>query len=290
MWQRDAAADTGAKTPTWGFSSSPLVLDDLVVVAASGSLIAYDAATGERRWVGPPAGGASYSSPQLVTLGGVPQILLVSATGLTSVSPDDGKMLWHHPWEGYPIVQPALTPEGDVLISVGQDSGTRRIGVTHGPAAWTTAERWTTNGLKAYFNDFVVHEGYAYGIDGRLVACIDLAERRAQVEGRPLRRRPARPAARPGPPPRARRAGRAGAGEGGARTSSPRSRRSRPSRARRGTTPVLVGDVLLVRNDREMAAFRLATEGAIGYEVTPAVVRCAMSASSSLRRRARISS
>ena len=43
VWSRNAAADTGAKVPDWGFSSSPLVVDDLVIVAASGTLVAYDA-------------------------------------------------------------------------------------------------------------------------------------------------------------------------------------------------------------------------------------------------------
>ena len=42
MWTRNAASDTGAKTPGWGFSSSPLVVDDLVIVAAAGRLAAYD--------------------------------------------------------------------------------------------------------------------------------------------------------------------------------------------------------------------------------------------------------
>jgi outer membrane protein assembly factor BamB len=257
LWTHDAAADTKTATPTWGFSSSPLVIDGQVIVAASGTLIAYDAATGERRWLGPPAGGASYSSPQLVTLAGVPQVLLVSAKGLSSVSPSDGKMLWHHPWEGYPIVQPALTDDGDVLISVGQDSGTRRLSVTHGPSAWTTEERWTSNGLKAYFNDFVVHEGYAYGIDGRLVACIDLADGQRKWKG-----------------------GRYGAGqvillpeqdlllvlgEQGelalVKAAPDGFTEVATAHALEGKTwnhPVLVGDTLLVRNDREMAAFRLA--------------------------------
>jgi hypothetical protein len=258
VWTKNAAADTGMKTPIWGFSGSPLVLGDLAIVAASGRLVAYDAKTGARRWLGPPASGDSYSSPQLVTLGGVPQVLLLAATGLTSVDPGDGRMLWSHPWKGYPIVQPAVMPDGDVLISVNQDSGLRRIGISRGPTGWTTVERWTSNGLKPYFNDFVVHEGHAYGIDGWFVTCVDLATGERKWKG-----------------------GRYGAGqvllladqglllvlgEKGelalvkAAPDQFTEVAKMPSPAVEGKTwnhPVLVGDTVLVRNDREMAAFRL---------------------------------
>ena len=77
VWSRNAASDTGAKVPGWGFASSPLVVDDVVIVAASGRLAAYDLATGEPRWFG-PTGGGGYSSPHLVTIDGVAQILLLS--------------------------------------------------------------------------------------------------------------------------------------------------------------------------------------------------------------------
>ena len=53
--------------------------DDLVIVAAAGQLVAYDLATGEPRWFG-PAGGVSYSSPHLVTIDGVAQVLLLSGS------------------------------------------------------------------------------------------------------------------------------------------------------------------------------------------------------------------
>jgi outer membrane protein assembly factor BamB len=118
LWSRNAASDTSAKLPGWGFAGSPLVIGDTVIVATAGTLVAYAAATGEPRWKG-PEGHGGYSSPQLVTISGVPQILLLSGTGATSVAPADGKVLWEHEWKGDGIVQPALTADGDVLIGAG---------------------------------------------------------------------------------------------------------------------------------------------------------------------------
>jgi len=58
VWSRNAASDTDTKLPTWGFASSPLVVNKFVIVAAAGTLAAYDLATGNPRWVGPHHGGS----------------------------------------------------------------------------------------------------------------------------------------------------------------------------------------------------------------------------------------
>src|SRR6185436_2713589 len=259
VWSRNAASDTKAQVPDWGFSSSPLVVDDVVIVAVGGQLAAYDLATGKPRWSGPD-GGVSYSSPQLVTIDGVAQVLLLSGAGATSVVPADGKQLWEHAWRGFPIVQPAVTADGDVLISASGQSGTRRIAVAHGPGGWTTQERWTSIGLKPYFNDFVVHNGHAFGFDGRILACIDLKDGTRKWKG-----------------------GHYGNGqlvllpdqdlllvlseEGElALVKATPDQYTELARfpAIEGKTwnhPVLVGDVLLVRNDQEMAAFQLSLAG-----------------------------
>lgn len=173
IWSRNAAADTESEIPYWGFSGSPLVIHDGVIVAVAGQLAAYDLDTGEPRWFG-PKGGDGYSSPHLMTIDGVSQVLLLSGAGATSFLPADGTVLWEHPWPGYPIVQPAQTADGDILISASEGSGIRRIGVAVGPDGWTTDERWTSVRLKPYFNDYVVHQGHAFGFDGSILACIDL--------------------------------------------------------------------------------------------------------------------
>ena len=175
IWSRDAAADTGATLPTWGFAGSPIAVQDALIVAASGVLASYDLATGAPRWTGAP-GAEGYSSPQLVTLDGVPQVLLVTGDGLTSVAPATGKPLWSHVWKGYPMVQPAPTGDGGVLFSHNESDGLRRLAVQQGAGGWTATERWTSKGLKPYFNDFVVHKGYAYGFDGSILSCVRLTD------------------------------------------------------------------------------------------------------------------
>ena len=259
VWSRNAATDAGKKVPGWGFASSPLVVDGVVIVAVAGKLAAYDLATGKPRWSGPD-GGAGYSSPHLLTIDGVAQILLMSGRGATSVAPADGTLLWKYAWPSeLPIVQPALTPDGDVLMSVASASegiGMRRIAVAHGPGGWSVEERWNSTGLKSYFNDFVAHDGYAFGFDGGILACIDLKDGQRKWKG-----------------------GRYGHGQlvllpdqgvllvmseegelalvAAAHDQFKELARFPAIEGKTWNHPALAGDVLLVRNGQEMAAFRL---------------------------------
>jgi len=180
-WSRDSAADTAAATPDWGFSSSPLVIDDKVIVHTGGpngkAVVAYDTDSGEPRWFA-PAGTLSYGSAQLATIDGVRQVILLTGDGASGFAPDDGAVLWEHAWPmngGARIVQPTLLDDGGVLIGTGFGMGLRRVTVSRRGDGWTVEENWTSTGLKPYFNDLVVHGGHAYGFDGRIMACLDLA-------------------------------------------------------------------------------------------------------------------
>ena len=262
LWGRDVAAEHDVFSSGWGFAGSPLVVDDVVIVAAIGTLAAYDTETGAPRW-SVPDGGDSYSSPHLVTLDGVPQVLLLTSDGVTSVAPADGSVLWTHDWAtASRIVQPALTAGGDILVGAGGFAGMQRVSATRaagGHGGWTTEVRWTTRGLKPYFNDFVAHEGHAYGFDGSILASVDLATGERVWKG-----------------------GRYGhgqlllladqdlllvLGERGDLALVDATPAGFTERARapaiEGKTwnhPVLVDDILLVRNTEEMAAFRLSRQ------------------------------
>jgi outer membrane protein assembly factor BamB len=175
IWSRDVAADTGRAVPEWGFASSPLIVDGIVVVAAAGTLAAYDLDTGAQRWKGPSYGG-SYSSPHLATFDGVKHIILLGGAGVISMGVD-GTKLFEYKWEPGPITQPAITADGDIIvntIAMTGGMGTRRLHVSRGSNGWTLEERWTSNGLKPYFNDLVVHKGNAYGFDNNILSSINL--------------------------------------------------------------------------------------------------------------------
>ena len=260
IWSRDIASDSHIAVPDWGFSSSPLLVDDLVIVAAAGKLVAYDRATGSPRWSGDD-GGPGYSSPQLMTIGGVPQVVLLTGRGAASYAPSDGTRLWDLvvPASSLSatVVQPAITSDGDILVADGEASRMRRVAAGMGSAGWRVEERWSSNGLKPFFNDFVIHKGHAYGFDGTILSAIDVADGQRKWKG-----------------------GRYGNGQlllladqdlllvmtedGDLAMVSATPDRFTEIAARvpaiSGKTwnhPVLINNVLIVRNGEEMAAFRL---------------------------------
>jgi outer membrane protein assembly factor BamB len=254
LWSCNAASDNGVEVLPWGFTGSPLVVDDLVIVSLSGKLAAYDVASGKLRWSGPD-GGNSYSSPQLVTIDGVSQILLMCQSGTHSLEPASGKQLWNYSWQSQDrILQPAVIEGGDLIIA-GEVNGLSRISVSQNQGEWTVKELWNSTEMMLNFNDIVIHNGYVYGFDGPKIACLNIADGKLKWRGNPYRGWLLLLAdqdillvlsekgvlalvnAIPG-----------------------QFTELAQFKAIEGKTwnhPVLVGDILLVRNNKEMAAFRL---------------------------------
>ena len=181
LWSKDLLADNGARSPEWGKSCSPLVVDDLVVLSAGGSggrsLVAYRRETGERAW-GAGDDGSSYSSPLLVELAGRRQIVILNAGSVAGHDPATGALLWQHPW---PPTQPNVSlplplARGRLLVSAGYGIGSKVIEVSAGEdGAWHARLVWESPRLKSKFANLLLHRGLVYGLDDGVLVCLDPA-------------------------------------------------------------------------------------------------------------------
>jgi outer membrane protein assembly factor BamB len=182
IWRTNILQDAGAANLQWGMAGAPLVVDDNVIVTPGGqngkSVLAYNRRTGRQAWSALDDS-AAYSSPMLVTLAGVRQILVFSASRLTGITPERGDLLWEFPWTtqyGVNASQPLLLDDRRVFVSTGYGTGAAAIELT--PAAdgrWTVKELWRTNRMKNQFTSSVLHDGFIYGLDEAILACLDAA-------------------------------------------------------------------------------------------------------------------
>ena len=181
LWRANILTDSGATNREWGMAGAPLIVDGTVVVTPGGpdgkSVVAYDAATGKIAWSALDER-TSYSSPMLATIGGVRQILFFSATKIMGITPVEGRVLWEYPWVTDPRVnasQPVLIGDNRVFVSTGYGKGAAVIELTRAGDAFSVREVWRNIRMKNQFSTSVLHEGYLYGLDGPILACIDAA-------------------------------------------------------------------------------------------------------------------
>lgn len=176
------------KTPEWGFSSSPIAVEDTIVTLPGKpddhAVVAFDANSGEKKWSA-AKGEHSYTSAHFATLCGVPQVLAFTSAGLMAIKPEDGKILWKYDWDLKTVarcVQPYV--EGDtVVISTFMGNDMRKLKVNKDGDKWSTEVLWQSTDLKPYYNDMVVQDGFAYGFDNKIFSCIDLKDGKRKWKG-----------------------------------------------------------------------------------------------------------
>jgi len=179
IWSRNVVGENGAESPPWGKSCSPLVLDELVIVSAGGaggkSLVAYDRETGRLAWAG-GSDGSGYGSPMMAELAGRKQILIFNRGSVAAHDPKGGAVLWEHPWpsEQPNVCQPLPLPGDRVLVSAGYGIGSKVFQVVRTEEGGLKASLvWESPRLKAKFTNIVLHDGFVYGLDDGVLTCLD---------------------------------------------------------------------------------------------------------------------
>ena len=160
-------------------AGSPLIAGDAVIVLPGGpngqSVAAYDRRTGKRLWTALDDKQA-YVSPMQVTLLGVPQFLVVSAERLVGLSLDRREVLWEFPWttdHDASAAQPIVIGDNRVFYSSGYGTGAVVVELTKDGDRFAVRQVWRNIRMKNRQSSSVLHDGFIYGLDEGILACLD---------------------------------------------------------------------------------------------------------------------
>ena len=159
-WDHDFVKEFGSKIPSWGFSSSPLVEGNLLLVEVGGeagkSIAAFDKKSGRVVWTS-HTDKPAYSSPISITFNGIRKSVFLTAKTLLSVSPTDGRIYWTYAWpKGINIATPIFIPEDKIFISASYDKGAVLLKMKAEEGGVMVEEVWKSRVMKNHFNSSVL--------------------------------------------------------------------------------------------------------------------------------------
>jgi len=160
-----------SKHPKWGFSGSPLVVGDLLILNAGSAGTAFNKKTGKPVWSsGPGVGG--YSTPVPIERDGKPHIVLLSYRSVVIVATADGKKAWELPWKTKHDINGAdpIVVGDNLFISTGMGAGCCLT-----PLGKADAKPiWKNKNMNTKLSGCVMLGGCVYGFDDKNLKCLDL--------------------------------------------------------------------------------------------------------------------
>ncbi len=179
VWKRNLKSQSGARVPTWGFSASPVIHGDTVIVHAAvspgGCFAAYDLLTGKERWRSgdDPAG---YATPVLFQYKQATGLLGWTPRHITCLDPNTGDEFWRIPYKvtyGVSIATPIVVDDLIFVSGYWEGSKAIRLGKSLREAQLAWEENRYLRGLMA---QPLYRDGYAYLLDKRHgLICFELA-------------------------------------------------------------------------------------------------------------------
>jgi len=184
VWKKNLLTDYGTKPPRWAVAQSPLLYENLVVVAPQADqagIVAFDQATGAEKWRSAEIGAMGYCSPMKITLDHVDQIVVVTPLGIAAVRASDGKVLWKyaHPCK-IPIPNVTVLNGGRLFVTGAYLAGSAVIQVSQAGGNWSVKELASINQMGGHCHPALLFQDHLYLLcninersDG--MVCLDLA-------------------------------------------------------------------------------------------------------------------
>lgn len=183
LWRRDLMKDFRLDTEYFGFTPSPLIEGDSVIInlGMKKCVASFDKRTGTTNWVSGNQWGRSYASPAAATVHGERVLFVFAggesnppAGGLLCIDPHTGKIHDRFPWRSPRTASAnASTPviEGNrVFISSSYDVGGVMLEVQ---PDFTFREIYRTKAYASHWATPILIEGYLYGFANNKLVCMD---------------------------------------------------------------------------------------------------------------------
>jgi outer membrane protein assembly factor BamB len=178
-WWKNILADNAAGNAHWGMAGSPLIVDRMVVVTPGGakgrSIVAYDRLSGAPVWQA-LNDRVAYTSPILATLAGRRQIVWISGQRAVGLAPENGALLWEYAFPAQMemnCAQPVVVDDSSVLLSSSPGPGAALLEIAKTGDTYAARAAWQNNRMRNKFNSSVLYQGFIYGFDDAILACID---------------------------------------------------------------------------------------------------------------------
>jgi len=185
LWSKDIQKEYGGKMIQWQSAASPLIEGDLIFVnstAPGKCLMAFNKKDGTLAWAG-QEDKMTQANPIAATILGTRQVIFFTQSGLVSVEPATGKVLWRHkfPYSVSTAASPVVG--GDIVYcSAGYGVGGGAAKITKSGDTFTATELWRKpNKVISHWSTPLYYDGHLYGMfsfkeygKGAL-KCVDIA-------------------------------------------------------------------------------------------------------------------
>ena len=181
LWSTHVLEEHHAKAPSYGFSTSPVVYRNVLMVQIGGrdanAIVGFDKHTGRLLW---KAGmdTISYQSPTLITVDGKNQLLGVGDKLLCGLEPVSGKVLWEyaHQGDGSDAGSRSMNPvvlEQNRLLLTYKGAKSVLLKLRKKEETILPEELWTSRSIRGTYSIPVSFEGYLYSYSSRFLTCVD---------------------------------------------------------------------------------------------------------------------